>query len=212
MTQFTPPTAGMLSGFDMRGALTGILSGDSDLAREHQAEKARTLPSPGSAAWAALSPEEQEAVERERQRRREVARRQRAEYIESVGGYGNYEGGFNDADYWNAGYASMDGTYWYDGQMYDGSAGNDPTGGNDHRPSGGLGAGHWQGGFNPNQPDNSGGVAGGGAGGGSGGGSGGGGTSTVDIAIGPSTPFLDAYMRAKADAEREGPVDRVFQE
>ena len=116
MTQFTNPYAGMLGGFDLRGALTGILSGNSELAQQHQREKARTLPSPGSAAYAALSPEEQQAIDMERERRRRAAERQRREYLESVGGYGNYEGGFTDADYWNAGWASMDGTYYYDGR------------------------------------------------------------------------------------------------
>ena len=166
MTQFNNPFAGMLSGFDMKSALTGILSGDSDLAQRHQAEKARALPSPGSAAYNALSPEEQEAIERERERRQRVAREQRAAYIESVGGFGNYEGGFNDADYWNAGYASMDGSYYYDGQIYDGTT--DPTGGNDQRPNDGLGAGHWQGGTGVN-------TGGGNTGGGGNGGGGNGG-------------------------------------
>ena len=110
MTQYTNPMAGMLSGFDMKGALTGILSGDSALAQQHQQEKAMHLPSPGSASYNALSPEQQQAIDRERERRERVGREQRAAYIESVGGYGNYEGGFNDADYWNAGYASMDGS------------------------------------------------------------------------------------------------------
>lgn len=101
----------------MKGILGGVLSGDSELARQHQEEKARYLPPQGSAAYNRLSPEEQEAIDMERDRRQQAAQRQRREYLESVGGYGNYEGGFNDADYWNAGYANLDDAYYYDGQI-----------------------------------------------------------------------------------------------
>lgn len=100
-----------------RGALKGILSGDSELARQHQETQARYLPPQGSAAYNRLSPEEREAIDMERDRRDQAAKRQRREYIESVGGYGNYKGGFRDADYWNAGYANLDDAYYYDGQI-----------------------------------------------------------------------------------------------
>jgi len=109
------------------GALNEILSGDSALAQQTRAERDYVLPSPGSAAYANLSPEQQAAVDAERRRRAEVGERQRQEYLESVGGYGNYEGGFNDQDYWNAGAVSTDGAYYYGGEIYDGTT--DPMNG-----------------------------------------------------------------------------------
>ncbi len=202
--------------------IEGIISG-TPLGAQHQASQDRHLPHAGSAAYNALSPEQQEAVERERERRERVGRQQRADYIESVGGYGNYEGGFNDSDYWNAGHPTMEGAFWYGGAAHDGSY--DPSGGYDYAAGqgagiegfpagGGLGAGHGQ---NPNPVFGGGGNTGGGhgpspipGGGGSGGGSTGGGTQPPSSNVSSSTPFLDSYLRAREMSTKKGPVSETM--
>jgi len=237
----------LMQGGAVTGAFDEILAGDSDLAQQTRAERDYVLPSPGSAEYNSRSPEERAAIDRERARREEVARRQRQAYIDSVGGYGNYEGGFNDQDYWNSGAVSTDGAYWYGGEIYDGTT--DPMNGTHYGAgyNGGSGYGGSQGGgmFATGSGGTSegtgyvaptdGNTSGGGHGTGHGGSNGcppyhrwdedtqqcvnvydnpsdGGTSGQPNDQVTSSTPFLDAYLRAREQANRPGPVSETFNE